>query len=118
MIAVIFEVIPKPEGKAEYLDIAADLKPLLDTIDGFISIERFESLSTAGKILSLSFWRDEQSIEAWRQLEVHRAAQSKGRNKLFEQYRLRIASVIRDYGKDQREEAPDDSRTFHEEKSA
>ena len=94
MIAVIFEVWPKPEGKKEYLDIAASLRPLLDTIDGFISIERFESLYEPGKILSLSFFRDEEAVKTWRNLVEHRAAQEKGRNELFANYRLRIASVI------------------------
>ncbi len=113
MIAVIFEVCPKDEHKQEYLDIAASLRPQLDEIDGFISIERFESLYESGKILSLSFWRDEKAIEEWRQLEVHRAAQVKGRADVFKDYRLRIASVVRDYGMFDREQAPLDSRKFH-----
>lgn len=113
MIAVIFEVLPKAECKQEYLDIAAALRPLLDEIDGFISIERFESLHQPGKILSLSFWRDEQAVEAWRRLEEHRNAQVKGRNRIFEHYRLRVAGVIRDYGLHEREQAPPDSLQFH-----
>jgi heme-degrading monooxygenase HmoA len=113
MLAVIFEVIPKLEQKQEYLDIAASLRPLLNEIDGFISIERFESLSTPGKVLSLSFWRDEQAIQAWRQMEEHRAAQSRGRGDIFKDYRLRIASVVRDYGMFEREQAPLDSQAFH-----
>lgn len=113
MIAVIFEVWPKEEGKQEYLDIAARLRPLLDGIDGFILIERFESLSQPGKILSLSFWRDEAAIEAWRKLDSHRAAQAKGRGQLFEDYRLRIAGVVRDYGMTSRDQAPSDSREYH-----
>jgi len=113
MIAVIFEVWPKPERKQEYLDIAASLKPLLEEIDGFISIERFESLTEPGKILSLSIWRDEQAVAAWRQLEQHRAAQAKGRAEVFQDYRLRVAGVIRDYGMSRREQAPSDSRTRH-----
>ena len=114
MIAVIFEVCPKDdEQKQAYLAIAAQLRPLLDNIDGFISIERFESLSEPGKILSLSFWRDEKAIEEWRQVEVHRAAQAKGRADVFKDYRLRIAGVIRDYGMFDREQAPLDSRQFH-----
>jgi heme-degrading monooxygenase HmoA len=114
MIAVIFEVEPHPDRKAAYLDLAADLKPLLETMDGFISIERFESLVTPGKILSLSFWRDEAALTAWRNLEPHRQAQAKGRAGIFQGYRLRNASVIRDYGLNERAEAPDDSRAFHE----
>jgi heme-degrading monooxygenase HmoA len=113
MIAVIFEVWPKPEGKKEYLDIAARLRPLLEKIDGFISIERFESLYEPGKILSLSFFRDEEAVKAWRNLAEHRAAQEKGRNELFANYRLRIASVIRDYGMTARDEVPADSRVKH-----
>jgi heme-degrading monooxygenase HmoA len=113
MIAVIFEVCPKDGHKQGYLDIAASLRPLLDKIDGFISIERFESLSEPGKILSLSFWRDERAVEAWRKLEAHRAAQAKGRAEVFKDYRLRIAGVIRDYGMFDREQAPLDSQIFH-----
>src|SRR4051794_30093445 len=106
MIAVIFEVWPKPEHKQEYLDLAADLRPILETIDGFISIERFESLTEKGKILSLSVFRDEAAVDAWRNVPQHRKSQSKGRAKLFENYRLRIAGVIRDYGMNDRAEAP------------
>ena len=113
MIAVIFEVWPKPERKQEYLDIAASLRPVLQTIDGFISIERFESLTQPGKILSLSFFRDEEAVKAWRNLVEHRAAQKKGRKELFSDYRLRIASVIRDYGMTTRDEVPEDSRAKH-----
>ncbi len=114
MIAVIFEVYPKDdEQKQGYLSIAAHLRPLLDNIDGFISIERFESLYEPGKILSLSFWRDEKAVEEWRRLEAHRAAQVKGRAEVFKDYRLRIVGVIRDYGMDAREQAPLDSRALH-----
>ncbi|GHO97940.1 antibiotic biosynthesis monooxygenase [Reticulibacter mediterranei] len=113
MIAVIFEVWPADGRKQEYLDIAAHLRPLLDSIDGFISIERFESLSEPGKILSLSFWRDEQAVAAWRQLGEHRIAQAQGRAGIFRDYHLRIAGVIRDYGMFQREQAPVDSREVH-----
>lgn len=113
MIAVIFEVWPKTELKQEYLDIAASLRPLLEQVDGFISIERFESLSQPGKLLSLSFFRDEAAIAQWRQLEAHRAAQSAGRASILEDYRLRIAGVVRDYGLHERVEAPADSRHHH-----
>ena len=114
MIAVIFEVLPHPEHRQAYLGIAADLKPLLVDMDGFISIERFQSLSNPDKILSLSFWRDEDAVKQWRNVEAHRAAQSMGRKNIFSDYRLRIASVIRDYGLNEREQAPVDSRTAHE----
>lgn len=113
MIAVIFEVWPAEGRTQQYLDIAAELRPLLDEIDGFISIERFESLSEPGKVLSLSFWRDETALATWRQLEHHRDAQRAGRGGVFRDYRLRVAGVIRDYGMDAREQAPADSRNIH-----
>ena len=113
MLAVIFEVWPAEGRAGEYFDLAATLKPDLEKIDGFISIERFESLTTPGKFLSLSFWRDEEAIHAWRELERHRAAQAKGRAGVFSDYRLRVASVIRDYGMNERAEAPRDSRKAH-----
>jgi heme-degrading monooxygenase HmoA len=114
MIAVIFEVVPKQVYRQKYLDIAAQLRPLLDSIDGFISIERFESLSQPGKILSLSFWRDEEAVAAWRQLEAHRGAQMKGRSVIFEDYRLRVAAIVRDYGMFDRAQVPDDSLAAHD----
>lgn len=113
MIAVIFELVPAGGRDQDYLDIAADLRPLLDGIDGFLSIERFRSLSTPGKILSLSFWRDEEAVANWRRTEVHRVAQGQGRAGIFSDYRLRVASVNRDYGMREREQAPADSRAFH-----
>jgi len=113
MIAVIFEVWPHADHRSDYFDIAADLRPHLQQIDGFISVERFESLTEKGKILSLSFWRDEAAVARWRNLEQHRAAQAKGRAGIFANYRLRVASVLRDYGMERREEAPKDSRAKH-----
>jgi heme-degrading monooxygenase HmoA len=113
MIAVIFEVDPAPGAMGEYLDIAATLRPELAKVDGFISIERFESLVTKGKILSLSFWRDHAAIESWRKLEAHRVAQARGRAALFSNYRLRVAEVVRDYGMHERAQAPADSRAAH-----
>jgi heme-degrading monooxygenase HmoA len=113
MIAVIFEVVPAPGKRQEYLDLAAQLRPELDKLDGFVSIERFASLSDEGKILSLSFWRDEDAVKRWRNLESHRAAQARGRGGVFAQYRLRVAGVLRDYGMSERKEAPLDSRTAH-----
>jgi len=114
MIAVIFEVWPADDERREqYLDIAASLRADLTKIDGFISIERFQSLVEPEKLLSLSFWRDEEAVKQWRNLPTHRIAQTKGRGGVFENYRLRVANVARDYGLDQREEAPDDSRKIH-----
>ena len=109
MIAVIFEVQPK-EGKLEpYLGLAGDLKPVLEGVDGFISVERFQSLTTEGKYLSLSFWRDEDALVTWRNETRHRGAQNAGRHEMFADYRLRVASVIRDYGMFERDEAPEDA---------
>jgi heme-degrading monooxygenase HmoA len=114
MIAVIFEVWPAAGRKQEYLDLAASLRPLLEQVDGFISIERFESLTEPGKVLSLSVFRDEAAVANWRQLEQHRAAQAQGRGGVFRDYRLRVASVIRDYGMNERDQAPGDSRDAHD----
>jgi len=113
MIAVIFEVVPAPGRRQEYLDLAAALRPELERQDGFISIERFASLSNEAKLLSLSFWRDEEAVKRWRNLEGHRLAQARGRNGVFADYRLRVAGVLRDYGMSARDEAPADSRAAH-----
>jgi len=110
MFAVIFEVEPAAGRQQEYLDIAAALRPELEKIDGFISIERFSSLTTPGKILSLSFWRDEVAIAKWRQHEEHHRAQWKGRSGVFADYRLRVAAVVRDYGMHDRAQAPQQRR--------
>lgn len=106
MIAVVFEGVAAEGRRDEYLDAAAALRPLLEGLDGFISIERFESLTTPGKVLSLSFWHDEAAVAAWRENSRHRAAQEAGRAGIFADYRLRIAEVIRDYGLDDRDQAP------------
>jgi heme-degrading monooxygenase HmoA len=111
MIAVIFEVWP--ERREDYLDVAAELRPLLQRIDGFISVERFESITEKGKMLSLSFFRDEDAVQAWRNVAEHRVAQTKGRGGIFRDYRLRIAGVIRDYGMNDRAQAPKDSKLVH-----
>ena len=116
MIAVIFEAFPK-EGKwEEYLDIAASLRTELNKIEGFISIERFQSITNKEKVLSLSFWEDEKSIARWRNVELHRQAQSQGRASIFNDYRLRVANVVRDYGMTERRETPHDSIAAHDEK--
>ena len=109
MIAVIFEVEPGPGKLAPYLDLAASLKPELEQIDGFISVERFSSLTTRGRYLSLSYWRDEAALAEWRNRPRHRQAQAAGRNGMFAGYRLRVAGVIRDYGPEDRTQAPADS---------
>ena len=114
MIAIIFEVIPAEGRKEKYLDIAAEMRPLVHEIGGFLSVERFQSLTDPDKLLSLSFFRDEAAVEQWRQLTAHRRAQSKGRAGLFADYRLRVAHVLRDYGLTDRAEAPSDSRAMHE----
>ncbi len=113
MIAVIFEVRPTHDGRQEYLDLAAQLRPMLERMDGFVSIERFQSLSDPGKLLSLSIWRDEAALSAWRALPEHRLAQVHGRTRVFEDYTLRVAGIIRDYGMHLRDEAPPDSRAIH-----
>ena len=114
MIAIIFEVWPADGRKADYLEIAASLRDDLQEQEGFISVERFESLSEPGKMLSLSFFRDEEAVAAWRQKVHHREAQSAGRAGVFSDYRLRVAHVLRDYGMSDRDQAPKDSRRAHE----
>lgn len=113
MIAVLFEVRISEGRKPDYLQVAADLLPLLQQVDGFISVERFQSLSDPDKLLSLSFFRDEQAVAAWRVLAEHRGGQDSGRDGIFADYRLRVASVIRDYGMNDRDQAPKDSRDSH-----
>jgi len=110
MMAVIFEVQPHKGHFDAYLDTAAAQRPQLEAMDGFISIERFSSLSQPGRLLSLSFWRDEEAVKQWRQLDAHRQAQQAGRQEIFADYRLRVAQVMRDYGMHDRAQAPDDSR--------
>jgi len=113
MLAVIFEFEPEPGRKQDYLDLAAELNAEVGKIDGFISIERFESLTQAGKFVSLSFWRDEAAIKNWRNIERHRDAQLAGRNGIFGDYRLRVSEVLRDYGMHERDAAPADSQSRH-----
>lgn len=114
MIAVIFEMWPAEGRTDEYFELAAALRQDLATVDGFISIERFESVTTPGKYVSLSFWRDEDAVRAWRNGAQHRHAQARGRKGVFDNYRLRVASVLRDYGMKERDEAPADSRRAHD----
>ncbi len=114
MIAVIFEVYPHPAHKDAYLSLAANLKDTLEQVEGFISVERFQSLNTPGKLLSLSFFEDEAAVRRWRDLSAHRNAQTQGRAGIFTDYHLRIAEVVRDYGMFDRDEAPPDSRAQHD----
>ena len=113
MIAVIFEVWPHAEHRSAYLDWAARLRADLEKMEGFLSIERFQSLTDPDKLLSMSFWRDEECLARWRQLEAHRSAQAAGRRTMFRDYRIRIAAVVRDYSLEQRAQAPEDSRQRH-----
>ena len=113
MIAVLFEVRPADGRAADYLDAAATLRHELERIDGFVSVERFQSLADPDRLLSLSFWRDEAAVERWRNHDAHRLAQRAGRAGLLADYRLRIAHVVRDYGMHDREAAPGDSRSYH-----
>ncbi|MEM1298689.1 MAG: antibiotic biosynthesis monooxygenase [Pseudomonadota bacterium] len=113
MIAVIFEVMPAEGRKDEYLDIAAAMRPMVGAVEGFISVERFQSLTNPDKLLSLSFFEDEAALARWRNLPAHRGAQASGRAGIFSDYRLRIAQVVRDYGMFDRAEAPEDSKARH-----
>lgn len=113
MIAVIFEVMPHADKKEAYLAMAAEMRPLVDEIDGFISVERFQSITNPEKLLSLSFFRDEAALDDWRRLTKHRGAQKAGREVMFNDYRLRVAHVLRDYGMFERDEAPADSKELH-----
>jgi heme-degrading monooxygenase HmoA len=111
--AVIFELTPAPGRKQEYLDLAAGLADEVSKFDGFISIERFESITNPGNFVSISWWRDEEAVRRWRNVQKHREAQAKGRAGIFTKYRLRVAQQIRDYTHESRGEAPADSRNFH-----
>jgi len=111
MIAVIFEAFPAPGKQDSYFDIATQLRPELNKVKGFISVERFQSVTDPGKFLSLSFWENEESINQWRNMEQHRHAQATGRRSIFNDYRLRIATVMRDYGMFDRDQAPSDSKS-------
>lgn len=113
MIAVIFEFTPAPGRFPEYMDLATGLRTELDKADGFLSIERFESISTPGRFVSISFWRDEEAVRRWRTLQQHREAQRQGRGGIFSSYRLRVAQVVRDYSLDERSQAPEDSVRMH-----
>ena len=113
MIPIIFEVFPKRGKMDEYLDIAAEMRPLIESVEGFISVERFRSISDPNKLLSISFFENEKAVEKWRKLAGHRRAQSKGRNEIFDDYRIKDLHVIRDYGMNDRDQAPDDSLSAH-----
>jgi|TARA_R110000787_G_scaffold14671_1_gene45275 heme-degrading monooxygenase HmoA len=113
MIAVIFEVLPHPDKRDAYLAMAAKMRPLVEQIDGFLSVERFQSLTDPDKLLSISFFRDDAALEDWRKLTAHRGAQAAGRSEMFADYRIRVCGVMRDYSMEDRAQAPDDSRVLH-----
>jgi heme-degrading monooxygenase HmoA len=113
MIAIIFEVVPKEGRKQDYLDIAAEMRPMVHEIEGFLGVERFQSLTNPDKLLSVSFFEDEDAVTRWRKLAAHRGAQAKGRGGLFSDYRIRVAHVLRDYTLTDRAEAPEDSLAAH-----
>lgn len=113
MIAIIFEVIPAEGRKADYLDIAAEMRPMVHEVEGFISVERFQSLTNPDKLLSISFFEDEEAVARWRKLAAHRSAQSRGRAGIFSDYRLKVCHVLRDYGMTDRTDAPEDSKAAH-----
>jgi heme-degrading monooxygenase HmoA len=113
MIAVIFEFVPRSGARSTYLSLAAELASKLAGVDGFLSVERFQSITCPDKMLSLSFWRDEGAVARWRQLESHRGAQVAGREHVFASYRMRVAAAVRDYGLDDRAQAPADSVSMH-----
>ena len=114
MIAIIFEVWPEDGQKDAYLAHAARMRPLAEASEGFLGVERFQSLTDPKKLLSVSFFEDEAAVERWRNLPAHRATQAAGRGAMFADYRLRVAEVLRDYGKTDRDEAPVDSRAHHD----
>ena len=115
MIGVIFEVVPAEGRTDDYLAMAARMRPLVEEVEGFISVERFQSLTNPEKLLSVSFFEDEAAVARWRRLAQHRAAQAMGRGEMFDDYRLRVVEVLRDYGKTERDQAPADSREVHSE---
>ena len=113
MIAIIFEVTPKSHKKADYLELAGEMRPLIEGVEGFISVERFQSLTNPEKLLSISFFEDEAAVDRWRKLAAHRRVQSKGRKGIFDDYRIKVLQVLRDYGMTDRDEAPEDSLKVH-----
>ena len=113
MIAIIFEVTPKSDKKADYLELAAEMRPMIEEVEGFISVERFQSLTNPEKLLSISFFKDELAVDRWRKLAAHRRVQSKGRKEIFVDYRIKVLPVLRDYGMADRDEAPEDSLRVH-----
>lgn len=106
MIAVISEVWPRADRRGDYFALSDELRPLLQQLDGFLSVERFESAADPGKFVSLSFWRDEQSLKAWRDLEQHRLVMAKGRSGILRDYRIRVTQVTLDYSMNERANAP------------
>ena len=113
MIAIIFEATPKSNKRADYLELAGKMRPLIEGVEGFISVERFQSLTNPEKLLSISFFEDEAAVDRWRKLAAHRRVQSKGRKEIFDDYRIKALQVLRDYGMTDRDEAPEDSLKVH-----
>ncbi len=113
-IIVLFEVKPTKEGKEKYLELAAMLKPMFNTAEGFVSAERFQSLNEEGKLLSMNVWESEEAIERWRNNLQHRISQTDGKNNLFESYKITVCTAIREYSNERREEAPSDSNEYHQ----
>ena len=113
MIAIIFEVTPKPDKKADYLDLAAEMRPIIEKVEGFISVERVQSLTNPEKLLPISLFEDEAAVDRWRKLATHRKVQSKGRREIFDDYSSKVLQVLRNYGMTDREEAPKDSLKVH-----
>lgn len=111
-IVVLFEVKPTKEGMKRYLELAGKLKPFLNGFEGFVSAERFTSISEDGKLLSMNIWESEEALSRWRNVVEHRMSQAEGRDKLFESYKITVCNVIREYGMNNREFAPSDSNDF------
>ncbi len=109
---VLFEVIPSEEGKAQYLELAAMLKPMLEGFEGFVSMERFQSLHNENKVLSMNVWDSEEAMSRWRNTMEHRMSQLQGKTKLFESYKITVVSVVREYTHNDRENAPTDSNEY------
>ena len=108
-VMVLFEVTVKSGQMDDYLKMAASLKESLASAEGLSRAERFSSLVTENKLLSLSVWDGEQSVEKWRNLLAHRACQRHGRMHDFADDQITVVTPIRTYSMTDRTEAPADS---------